>query len=98
MKYPTLNESTFSNEFDEITKVEKFKSIQVKESKMVHGAISAYKKSVVGIIRIIAHIYSDKTIVLYTNTSIIEASEINYISENYDLVLSNIKNKLYENH
>ena len=98
MKYPTLNESTFSNEFDEITKVEKFKSIQVKESRMAIDAISAYKKNIAGIVRLIAHIYSDKTIVLYTDPSIIEASEINYISENYDLVLSNIKNKLYENH
>lgn len=97
MKYPTLNESTFSNELDEITKVEKFKSIQVRESRVVIDAISALKKKV-GRPEIVAHIYSDKTIVFYTDPSIIEASEINYISENYDLVLSNIKNKIYENH
>ena len=97
MKYPTLNESTFSNELDEITKVEKFKSIQAKESKLAIDTISAWKKKI-GYPELIAHICSDKTIVLYTDPSIIEASEINYISENYDLVLSNIKNKLYENH
>ena len=97
MKYPTLNESTFSNEFDEMPKVEKFKSIYVRESRVVIDAISAYKKKI-GYPELIAHVYSDKTIVLYTDPSIIEASEINYISENYDLVLSNIKNKLYENH
>ena len=98
MKYPTLNESTFSNELDEITKVEKFKSILVKESKLAIDAISAWKKKIDVDPELVAHIYSDKTIVLYTDPSIIEASEINYISENYDLVLSNIKNKLYENH
>ena len=97
MKYPTLNESTFSNEFDEMPKVEKFKSIQAKESKLVIEAISAFKNKT-GRPELVAHIYSDKTIVFYTDPSIIEASEINYISENYDLVLSNIKNKLYENH
>ena len=98
MKYPTLNESTFSNEFDEMPKVEKFKSIYVKEEIVVYFAISAYKKKLGGVAELIAHIYSDKTIVFYTDPSIIEASEINYISENYNLVLSNIKNKLYENH
>jgi len=98
MKYPTLSESTFSNELDGITKVEKFKSVQVKESRAALEAISVYKKNISGIVRFIAHVYSDKTIVFYTDPSIIEASEINYISENYDLVLSNIKNKLYENH
>ena len=97
MKYPTLNESTFSNEFDEITKVEKFKSILVRKSRVAIEAISAFKNKT-GRPELVAHIYSDKTIVLYTDPSIIEASEINYISENYDLVLSNIKNKLYENH
>ena len=97
MKYPTLNESTFSNEFDEMPKVEKFKSIQVKESKLTIDAIPAWKKKT-GYPELVAHIYSDKTIVLYSDPSIIEASEINYISENYNLVLSNIKNNLYENH
>lgn len=98
MKYPTLNESTFSNEFDEMPKVEKFKSIQAKESKLAIDAISAWKKKIDVDPELVAHIYSDKTIVFYTDPSIIEASEINYISENYDLVLSNIKNKIYENH
>ena len=97
MKYPTLNESTFSNEFDEMPKVEKFKSILVRKSRVVIEAISAFKNKT-GRPELVAHIYSDKTIVFYTDPSIIEASEINYISENYDLVLSNIKNKLYENH
>ena len=97
MKYPTLNESTFSNEFDEMPKVEKFKSIQAKESKLAFDTISAWKKKIDVTPELVAHICSDKTIVFYTDPSIIEASEINYISENYDLVLSNIKNKLYEN-
>lgn len=97
MKYPTLNESTFSNEFDEIPKVLQFEKVYVRISRILHDGISVFKKKR-GCPELVAHIYSDKTIVFYTNPSFVETVEVTYISENYDLVLSNIKNKLYENH